>query len=273
MIYSDKLAIVIPACDKYLDIFSEYMRYFKTNWSDCPFELILVTEEKKYNDERVTSITTSSQTNWTGRVLAGVAQTNCKYILTSIEDGFISQKVNTTDLFEIIDFMDKHAIKYYRNPKDGHKRTKENMFEDFEYACKLEKNGVYSRTLGIDIWNREALIELFGDGTKSAWDIENYFLEYAVTAEKGYFEDWVSDKRNFLHIIETVSGGKWMITEIKRFDKLGMPVNVGNRPVTKITDYFRRRLHAFMNAVTQKCLRKPIKKLVAKFGYKFGSMN
>ena len=39
--YNQEMAIVIPACDKYLDIFAEYMRYFRMNWSDCPFEIVL----------------------------------------------------------------------------------------------------------------------------------------------------------------------------------------------------------------------------------------
>ncbi len=60
--YNQEMAIIIPACDKYLDIFAEYMRYFRMNWPDCPFEIILVTETKYYEDKRVTSYTTTKDT-------------------------------------------------------------------------------------------------------------------------------------------------------------------------------------------------------------------
>ncbi len=271
--YNQEMAIVIPACDKYLDIFAEYMRYFRMNWSDCPFEIILVTETKCYKDSRVTSYTTTENTAWTGRVLEGLKHTDCRYILTTIEDGFISEKVKNKDIFQILAFMRKHNIQYYRNPKFGHKRTKENSFQDFRHACKIKKNEVYSRSLGIDIWDRQALIELFGDGSKSAWDIEDYFLQYSLKAENGYFEDWVSDDRNFLHIIETVSGGKWMRSELKRFERLGIPVNTKDRAIMPITDYYRRRLHAIANRIVPKKFRKPVKTFFSKIGFKFASKN
>lgn len=271
--YNQEMAIIIPACDKYLDIFAEYMRYFRMNWPDCPFEIILVTETKYYEDKRVTSYTTTKDTAWTGRVLEGLKHTNCKYILTTIEDGFISEKVKNKDIIQILTFMKKHNIQYYRNPKFGHKKTKDNSFSDFRHACKIKKNEVYSRSLGIDIWDREALIDLFGDGSKSAWDIEDYFLRDSLTAEKGYFEDWVSDDRNFLHIIETVSGGKWMRSELNRLKRLGIPVNTGNRAIMPITDYYRRRLHGVVNKIVPKKLRRPIKKFCTKIGFQFASKN
>lgn len=205
--YDQEMAIILPACDKYLDIVSEYMRYVRLNWSDCPFEIILVTETQPFHDARVSSYTTSKKTAWTGRVLEGLKHTNCKYALVMIEDAFFSKKVNNQDIFDILEFMKRHHVKYYRNPKNSHVKTTENSFDDFEYACKIKKNAVYARSLGIDIWDRDALVETFGDGTMSAWDVENYFLASSIDESEGYYEDWVSDTRNFLHVIETVAGG------------------------------------------------------------------
>lgn len=270
-IYNDDLAIIIPACDAYLDIFTEYLRYFKKNWSDCPFELILVSEEEKYEDDRVTSITAGKEVNWTGRVLKGVEACNCPFILTMMEDQFISSKIDTSNFNDILDFMRRHKIKYYRNPKHPQKRTKENRFPDSDYACKLPKNGVYSRTLGIDIWEREALQELFGDGTSSAWDIEKGFLEYSKRGETGYFDDWVTDSRNFMNIIETVSGGKWMVGSIKQFEKLGDPVNMGTRAMHNKKDHYRRKLHGFMNAIVPSKMRKTVKRIAKKIGFNFAT--
>ena len=93
---------------------------------------------------------------------------------------------------------------------------------------KIKKNAVYARSLGIDIWDRDALFETFGDGTMSAWDVENYFLESSMKETEGYYDDWVSDTRNFLHVIETVFGGrKWIRKASKDFNDLGTPVSLG----------------------------------------------
>ena len=269
--YSDEMAIILPACDRYLDVVAEYVRYLKMNWNDCPFEVILVTETKKYNDDRISSYTTSETTQWTGRVLEGLKHTTCPYVLVMIEDAFFSKTVNNQIVFDILDFMKKKGIKYYRNPKNGHTRTNDNSFTDFEYACKIEKSGVYNRSLGIDIWDRNALKLFFGDGTMSAWDVEQVFLADAVKGEKGYFEDWVSDTRNFLNVIETVSGGKWMRQPIKQFEKLGIPVNLGEREMHSRTDSIKRRIHRIANIIVPQKLRAPVKAFFSKFGYKFAT--
>ena len=144
--YNRDMAIILPACDRYLDIVSEYMRYLRLNWIDCPFEIILVTETQPYDDPRVSSYTTSKTTEWTGRVLEGLKHTDCKYALVMIEDAFFSQKVNNQDVYDILDFMKKHDVKYYRNQKN-HIKTKNTfeiliMHEDKEKCsiCKISRH-------------------------------------------------------------------------------------------------------------------------------------
>ena len=269
--YNQDMAIILPACDQYLDVVSEYMRYLRINWDDCPFEIILVTETEAFNDPRVSSYTTSKTTEWTGRVLEGLKHTNCRYALVMIEDAFFSQKVNNQDIYDILDFIKKHGVKYYRNPKKTHVKTAENAFDDFEYACKIKKDAIYARSLGIDIWDRNALLETFGDGTMSAWDVENYFLSSSMNETDGYYEDWVSDTRNFLHVIETVAGGKWIRSAIKNFEDLGTPVNLGERKLNPVSDEYRRRIHSIANRIVPKEKRVSVKRLLSKVGFKFAT--
>ena len=271
--YNQDMAIILPACDKYLDIVSEYMRYMRLNWNDCPFEIILVTETKNYNDSRVTSYTTSKTTEWTGRVLEGLKHTKCRYALVMIEDAFFSKKVDTNEIFQILDFMKRHKIKYYRNPKNsgGYVSSKENSFSDNKHAFKIKRDAVYARSLGIDIWDREALIETFGDGSMSAWDVENFFLQSYLTEAPGYYQDWVSDDRNFLNVIETVAGGKWIREAIKEFEKLGTPVNLGDRKFNPVSDKYRRNIHRIANKVIPMKSRVGIKRALSKVGFKFAT--
>lgn len=271
--YSEDLAIIIPPNDGYLDVFSEYMRYFKMNWPDCPFELILVTQEQYYEDNRVTCITTSADTQWSGRLLAGLAHTKCKYIFSSVEDGFISKRVDTDEVLRVLEFIKKHDIQYYRNPKKEVTNSKDPVFPDNSNIYKIRKNEIYGVNLGYVIWNREKLLEVFGDGKKNAWQIEEYFNEIALHSEYGYYEDMVSDKRNLLNIIETVAGGKWLRQELKMFDQLGIPVNKGNRTVQPITDVYRRRLHSLAYKVIPGRGRKKIKEFFSLLGYKFVTKN
>lgn len=273
MQYNKDLAILIPACDAYLDVFSEYMRYFRLNWPDCPFELILITETKEVHDERVTSITTSDKTEWAGRILAGAEATECQYLLTSIEDGFISERVNTDEVLSILEFMKRAGIQYYRNPKRDIKKVKNPICKEYPNAYKIRKNQIYGVNMGYVIWDRKKLIEVFGDGEKNAWQIEEHLNEIALNSDDGYYDEIVSDKHNFLHVIETVSGGKWMPTEIRRLEALGLPVNLGNRGVLPKADIYRRRLHWIANRIVMPEHRKKVKRLFSALGYRFVTKN
>ena len=273
MKYRQDMAIVIVSCDAYLDVMKEYMRYFKMNWPDCPYELIVVTETLNLKDDRVYCITAGNDIPWTKRAILGINSTNCPYILMSMDDGFLSEKVNTEEVVEIVDFIKNNSIKYYRNPKRKYKCKKNPVFASRNNVYKIRKNEIYGIDFGHNIWERNTILSLLGDGTKSAWQIEEYLNEIALNSEPGYYEDMVSDKNNFLHIIETVSGGKWMPTEINRLKNLGIPVNIGKRGVLPKSDSVRRKIHQIASSVVPPKQRKNVKRVLSKLGYKFVTKN
>lgn len=273
MDFNREMAIVIITCDAYADVMKEYLRYFKMNWPDCPFELIVVTETTGLDDDRAMFIKAGKETQWTQRAIIGIDSTNCPYIFMSMDDGFISDKVDTNEVLNILGFMKKHDIKYYRNPKRKYEHRNNPVFPDRQSAYKIRKNEVYGIDFGHNIWKKEKIRELLGDGSRNAWQIEEYLNEIALNSEHGYYDDIVSDRDNFLNIIETVSGGKWMPVEIKRLEALGHPVNLGNRGILPKSDTYRRKLHGFANRLVPAKHRKTVKKIVGKLGYKFVTKN
>ncbi len=267
------MSIVIITCDAYIDVMQEYMRYFRMNWKDCPFELIVVTEDVDINDERARCITAGKGTEWTQRAIIGIEAASTPYVLMSMDDGFISEPVDTDDVLGIIQFLKDNHIKYYRNPKRKYDYKDNPVFDDNANVYKIKKNLVYGIDFGHNIWEKNTIRELLGDGSRSAWQIEEYLNEIALNSEPGYYDDYVSDKRNFLNIVETVSGGKWMPKEIKKLELLGIPANLGNRGILPWTDTFRRNLHAIAYKIVPQKHRKAVKKVFSKLGYKFVTKN
>lgn len=273
MKFNHDMAIVIVTCDSYIDVIHEYLRYFNMNWKDCPFELIIVGETIDVNDKQARCILTCKGMEWAKRAIVGIESTTCPYILLSMDDGYISKKVNNLNILDILSFMKTKSIKYYRNPKRTYEFKNNPTFPERENTYKIRKNEVYGIDFGHNIWERNTIRKLLGDGTKNAWQIEEYLNEVALNSNPGYYDDFVSDKTNFLHIIETVSGGKWMPTEIKKLEKLGIPVNLGNRDILPISDTIRRKIHHIACKIVPQRNRKAVKKFFTKLGYKFVTKN
>lgn len=269
MNYSNKMAIVVVTCDENTDVILEYLRYFDMNWSDCPYELIVATESASINNSKARVIQAGENARWTKRAILGINSTSCPYILLTMDDGFIAEKVDTNEVEEILSFIKEHKIKYYRNPKRVYNFKKNPVFSDRNDAYRIRKNQIYGVNFGHNIWDRDIILELLGDGSKSAWQIEEYFNELALDSEAGYYDDYVSDKNNFLHIVETVSHGKWMPKEIKKLEKLGIPVNKGSRGVLPMSDSIKRFCVDIAYHIVPSKYRKGIKKRLSKIGVKF----
>lgn len=271
---NNEMAIIIPACDEYIDVLTQFIKYFKLFWKNCPFEIIIVTQSNltSYND--VSSYISKPNAQWLERVIEGLKHTRSKYILTMMEDAFISKPVKNSEILEILDFMRNNKVVYYRNPKKTYKEIKndDKYSKDYRWASKVKKNVSYSVSCFTDIWDRDELVRLLDAGLYSGWDIENYYLINSSRNATGYYEGYASDIRNFLNVIEVVNQGQWTY-EVKKFNKIGFPVDIGHRKKAPLKIYYKRKMHSFFNKITPRKFRKTIKNVLSKFGYKFVSKN
>ena len=265
---TEELAIIVSSCDETLDVFKEFMRYLRLNWSDCPFQLILVTPTQHFIDDRVLSITTSAETKWAERIIKGLEYTKAKYIFTMCEDAFFLKPIDTKYIIKIVKFMQKHNIKYYCNPKYPVKKKKDNSFDDFDGALKIRKDIPYSVTCFTNIWERNEFVKIFGRKNWTGWDIENYFLKVSSQSKKGYYNNYVTDKDNFLNVVETINGGCWTY-ETYLFEKNGISIQKGQRPDAPKSEYYRKKIHIMLNHIVPRKFRKSLKKIFSKLGYKF----
>lgn len=265
------LAIIIPSCDEYVDVVDEFLRYFHMHWSNCPFEVILVTQENEYiKDNSITSITTNKEAKWAERLLKGIEQTKCKYILHMMEDAFIGDYVSNKYVYSIIEFMKLHDIKYYSCSRFKDNMAREASFFDFPNAFRIPRNKPYGVNCLAEIWNRDELKKLIDSGIKTGWDLEYFFLKASNSGDCGYYEDYVRDKHNWLHIVHSIYGGEWTY-DTKILEKRGNPVNKGHRKTMRYSVYLKERLSHVANRIIPSKMRKPIKKVMSKIGFSFRS--
>lgn len=262
------LSIIVSCGDQSLEIFDNYVYLKDLFWSDCPFNLYLVTPTNKYDREGINSIVTTSTTNWAERVATVAKMVDTPYILTMCEDAYICKQIDTNYILSIIKFMKDNNIKYYNCPKYELKKNKKNRVEGFDGAVKIKKKKAYGVTAFLNIWKKEEFINLFGGKNFTAWDIENYFLEKASENEKGYYEDYLSDQKDYLNVIEAVNHGCWT-RDMKYFNKHNIKIDYGDRKMMSRLGYLRERFHRSLNKVIPIGLRKPIKRFLSKLGFKY----
>lgn len=111
-----QLSIVVVGCDAYSDIAEYYLQFLRENWGDCPFQVFIATESHSFSDNEVVNILCGKDSTWTGRAIRAINSTDSQYILLTVDDIFMSEKVDTDEFIKILQFMKKERIKYYRIP-------------------------------------------------------------------------------------------------------------------------------------------------------------
>lgn len=272
MTFDNTMSIVVVSCDSYKDILEQYLYYLHTNWSDCNYRILLGMENEKVDDTVAESIICGKGSTWTQRAIDCINATNSRYILLSVDDLFIGEKVNSNDFCEILEFMKEEKIKYYRIPVFKFKEDDIQTYPGNPNAELIVRNKRYNVSIGTAIWDRNELLRILGDGSMTAWDLENYFLKQAENAEPGYLEKYVSDSRYVLHSVHMVKSGKWIPGSVKKMEKLGYTIDYKERGYISYSDRLKlNKMYSWCSRKFPTWLRTPVKKVMTAFGFKFAS--
>lgn len=266
-----RLTVLVVSCDKYKDIVEQYLYYLRLNWSDCQFPIAVAMEESDIDFENVRVIKCGKGVQWTKEVLIALDQIDSERVLLTVDDLFISQKVDNIAILYALDFMIKNDIGYYRIPKFQHRYSKKDLYPGEENIARIRKDKVYSVTIGSAMWKTSELKKFLGDGTKTAWELEEFFTKSAVNASSGYFDSYVTDTRPLLHCAHMVTAGKWIPSGLKDMKKQGYQIDTSTRETLSKKETVRMSAYAVATAIVPKKLRRPIKMFFSKFGFKFAT--
>lgn len=267
----NRMTILVVSCDKYKDISDMYFHYLRVNWPDCEFPLALATEESDCADSDVQVIHCGKGVLWTKEVLMALDQINSDIVLMTVDDLFISKKVDNDAVIAALDFMEDNQLNYYRIPKGPRTAKLEDLYPGQKYIAKIRRDKVYSVTIGSSMWRKEELKKILGDGTKTAWELEDQFSEAATSGKTGYYEGYATDVRPLLQCAHMVTAGKWIPKGIKDMEANGFHIDTSKRGTLSPREARRMSLYGFATKITPKGLRKPLKSFLSKFGMKFAT--
>ncbi len=264
---SERLKIVISSPDSYRDVFDVYYKCFMKFCTDSPYELILASNNAKYDGISVIN-NHKTDDNWTERILPILRQINSKYVLIMCDDIFITDRVNYSSVELILDEMDEKNINFcgMLNKIGGKKLCRDSLLNF------VKKRKPYALNLQMGIYNRDYLLEVLGDGEKSAWDIEKKWVKEVYDAPNEYFSDVVCCKKNIFNCIHGIEKGKWFPSAVKKLKKIGISVDDSRAKMSRFQE-FKNTLKGKIGKMLGVRARMFIKKIMSRFGMKFVTDN
>ncbi len=160
--------ILVTSCDAYRDVERPYIELFRKYWSDCPFEVVLLTEtDPTCGFDRV--ITTGKGLTWSQMLVEALDQIDTPYVLMQMNDFMISQKVDTALIIKRLEQMIAANAVNLRLIPTPPGRIKWRDTDLLEHP----KDTAYCVSCQTGIWERKYLQDL-ASRNKSAWEFERY---------------------------------------------------------------------------------------------------
>ena len=224
-------AILILSCDKNTDLWGECIRLFWKHWPDCPHQVYLGSNSLKFKgDDRVKSLLTHDDPDWSTSYTKILNQIPEKYIYVWLEDGLINSRVNGKLFRECFDLMRNEDAKHMHGPlphADGKERKKK---------FGIYEKGMPYRVNVVGFWDKEYLLNLVIKG-ESAWDFE------IMGSYRGSYDDgfYCLNEKLFDHV-HVVEKGKWVDSSIKECENHDIKLNLKKREIISGYDKLKNKL-------------------------------
>lgn len=262
---NDRLSIYVSSPDTYADVFAIFLKGFRKYWNNCPYEFILTTNTKSYED--ITCICNNRQNDtWVERTLATLPSINSKYILLMCDDIIINNKVDNWVIEQVLDYMDNHEIRYCRLRPISRGR----IIDSFPLLCNVNQQTPYAINLQLGIFRKDFFIELLGNGTLSSWEIENSINERAALAPNEDFKDVVAVSKDVLPTTHGVYKGKWIRSAVKSLIKIGL-FEYSDRGVISLQQQFKIDMAHWLQWRISPRRRRILKRILKTMGVHFAT--
>lgn len=231
------VSILVNSCDKYVDAWEPFFRLLHIQWPDCPYNIFLNTESKKYECDflNVSTICCGKNKSWSQRVKYALSLIDTDYVLFFLEDFFLMSPVNSYLLSNAVDEIQRNkrigfisfnpdldkALGYWKIDREYN-----------EYYVYVSKKSKYRINAQANLWRKSFLNNVLKDN-ENAWEFEVYGtirakLMHQITLSRKIDSDKVFDYHTYQRFGYGINRGKWLQNNKSLFDKYAINVNFNN---------------------------------------------
>ena len=168
------LAIVISSCDLYSDCWKPLFHSIKKYWSDCPYPIYLICNEKDSDDEMVKAIKVGEHLGWGSNTEKALHHVNEEYVLYLQEDYFLGSPMSTQAVEDHVKFCIENNVDYIR--LEAPYRDSSPWPTNGDYSVdSIDKK--YALCLQPSIWKKSTLHKFCIEGW-TGWDYEAKICQY-----------------------------------------------------------------------------------------------
>lgn len=167
---SENMCILVMSCDKYADCWIPFSMCIQKYWPDCTFPVYLATETLSTPANTVFKKTFHSNNFWwTARVREACQKIEEPYILFVLEDQWLSKKLQTSSIQEILAMMQRDTSlgTVYLDYSIKHKTA----WNGNTLFSEIPAGVPYRLSAGPSIWRRDFLLTALAEDA-DAWNFE-----------------------------------------------------------------------------------------------------
>ncbi len=198
--------VVVISCDKYSDVWPYFFENFDYYWNDCPLQIYLISNKKKYRSKKINNILTVSDVSWSDNLLFGLKHLNSKYVLLMIDDLILNKKISNISIMKIFNWVVQNEPNHVRL----HVSNNPIFYNDLVGLMPLKTP--YKISTMPSIWKRSFLQDILKHG-ESAWDFEIQGSKRAFT-----FGEFYSLYENCISYDNSIIKSKWQRHMIKKLN-------------------------------------------------------
>lgn len=196
------VAILIPSCDKYSDLWKPFFDIFWRRWPDCPYPVYLGSNSQTYPDDRVKNLSIGEDESWAVGVTRMLDEIPATHIILILEDFFLVDDVDTGEVERVVKIaMDNQVACLRLRANEGPTHA----LAGHPGIGRFAVGEPYRVSAQAAVWDvsqmRKLLLPEF-----SAWDFEHtgsYLSDHMGLKLWGVFGAVV----NYRHVVEK---GRWL---------------------------------------------------------------
>lgn len=221
---NSEMAIIIYSCWKNRDMWKVFSILFKKYWKDCPYKVVLVTDE--YHDvefEHVFNQIVQIDDTWAVMIKQAIRKAKARYVMLWMDDYLLCDYVSNQRIQELLE----RAVKYRAaNLKLVESPMCSGIYLNDKNTGYYEKGSAYCLSTQVGIWDAGFLYKAVPDHW-SAWEFERigslkrYITKQPILAALDYMFPYE----------EGVRKGKWMEPGAKLCKRNGIKIDTSARRI------------------------------------------
>lgn len=260
----NKAVIIVPTNGKYIDVCANFLQMLDKYWNDCPYPVIVSSYGEKHELKGAINLYNQNATSIVDCVRSAIRKYPAEYYFSFLGDAFIVEKVNTSFVIELLKELKNGNIEYCNI---SYVKSYRRIVPYGDYLRLINTDDRYSHSFVAFIASKKYMENVLIT-FKNDYAFEKYYL--FLNGKNKYFKNHVAVKKNYFHIMPSITQGKWDRIAYYKLKKDNVDIKFANRELRSWPDTIVQHLHDLFIGAIPINMRKTIKDMYVKItGKKF----